>query len=80
MQIYKKPHNKMQIVSQVSNTAQRDDERADGVSGSLCAVAGKFHWPSYFIRRTRRGTLLNRRSQKASPQTQMQLMKAKDAS
>lgn len=40
----------MQIASQVSNTAQRDDERADGVSGSLCAVAGKFHWPLYFIR------------------------------
>lgn len=45
-----KPHNKMQIASRVSNTAQQDDERADGVSVSLCAVAGKFHWPSYFIR------------------------------
>lgn len=28
----------MQIASQVSKTAQRNDERADGISGSLCST------------------------------------------
>lgn len=62
---------------------RQNDKRADGVSGSLCAVEGKFHWPWYPIRyELREEHCRTAEAKKASPHTpaSMQLIEARNTS